>query len=120
MKVYPRGSEWRRWDLHMHTPETIKNDQFEGSSIDEKWDKFYSDISTYIGDGTDPLKNISVIGITDYLSIKNYKKVVLDNRLPNSVEMIIPNDLYITFCLLFMLITTNHNLYHNTIDQTIS
>lgn len=23
-----RGSEWRKWDLHIHTPETVKNNQF--------------------------------------------------------------------------------------------
>ncbi len=23
-----RGSEWRIWDLHVHTPETAKNNQF--------------------------------------------------------------------------------------------
>ena len=25
-----RGSEWRRWDLHVHTPDTALNDQFGG------------------------------------------------------------------------------------------
>lgn len=23
-----RGSEWRKWDLHIHTPGTAKNDQY--------------------------------------------------------------------------------------------
>jgi hypothetical protein len=26
--MFPRGSESRRWDLHLHTPETILNNQF--------------------------------------------------------------------------------------------
>ena len=43
-----RGSEWRRWDLHIHTPQTKKNDQFVGSTPQEKWDKFYEDILSYI------------------------------------------------------------------------
>ena len=34
---YSRGSEWRIWDLHIHTPGTKKNDQFTGSNLDEKW-----------------------------------------------------------------------------------
>ena len=38
---YLRGSEWRRWDLHLHTPETKKNDQYAGASAKEKWDAFY-------------------------------------------------------------------------------
>ena len=25
---YPRGSEWRRWDLHVHTPGTYLNNQY--------------------------------------------------------------------------------------------
>ena len=32
------GSTWRRWDLHIHTPGTILNDQF-GS-----WDDFLAAI----------------------------------------------------------------------------
>ena len=99
---------WRRWDLHIHTPGTLKNDQFKCDiPIDEstgtfknispenrlnlKWDKFYSTINDYIGDGSDINKAIEVIGITDYNSIENYKKVKSDHRLPSSVKMIIPN-----------------------------
>lgn len=91
MKTYPRGSEWRRWDLHVHTPETQKEDRYQGSTPNEKWDNFYDAISKYIGDGSVPERNISVIGITDYLSVTNYYKVLKDNRLPKSVEMILPN-----------------------------
>ncbi len=89
--VYSRGSEWRRWDIHIHTPGTMKNDQYEGSTIDEKWDKFYEDINNYVGDETDPERTISVIGITDYFSIDNYKKVIADDRLPKSVDLVLPN-----------------------------
>ena len=88
---YARGSEWRRWDLHVHTPGTLKNDQYAGNSIDEKWENFYNAIEGYIGDGSDIRKNIEVIGITDYNSIKNYKKVLSDNRLPDCVKLILPN-----------------------------
>lgn len=86
-----KGSEWRRWELHIHTPGTQKNDNFDGASYDEKWNKYYEDIHTYIGTGEDPLKNIAVIAITDYLSIDNYKKVVADKRLPDSVKLVLPN-----------------------------
>ncbi|WP_195434623.1 TrlF family AAA-like ATPase [Coprococcus comes] len=34
---------------------------------------------------------VSVIGITDYLSIQNYLKVKNDNRLPETVKMVLPN-----------------------------
>ena len=91
MLRYERGSEWRRWDLHIHTPGTIKNDRFTGSTIEEKWDSFYDSISSYIGDGSDPLKAIEVIGVTDYLSIDNYLRVIADKRIPNTISLILPN-----------------------------
>lgn len=77
-----RGSDWRRWDLHIHTPQTKKNDQFEGSTPQEKWDKFYEDVLTYISDD-DSTKKVAVLGITDYFSIDNYRKVMIQLRLTN-------------------------------------
>lgn len=91
MNTYPRGSEWRRWDLHIHTPYTQKNDQFNGVTAEEKWDNYYSDIENYVGDGTNPSKNIAVMGITDYLSLDNYHKVITDHRLPESIKLVLPN-----------------------------
>ena len=91
MLGYERGSEWRRWDLHIHTPGTQKNDQYEGTNLDEKWDRFYQRIADYIGDGLDPMKNIAVIGITDYLSIDNCKKVICDDKLLESIRLVLPN-----------------------------
>ena len=92
MNNYVRGSEWRRWDLHIHTPETMKNDQYTGSTVEEKWDNFYTDISNYIGDGNNIDKNIAVVGITDYLSIDNYRKVITNQqKIPSTVKLILPN-----------------------------
>lgn len=86
-----RGSEWRRWELHLHTPFTKKADQYIGKTTDEKWDNFYTSICDYIGDGSDPLRSICAIAITDYLSIDNYLKVCADNRFPDSVKLVFPN-----------------------------
>lgn len=91
MSEYQRGSEWRRWDLHVHTPGTIKNDKYTGNSIEEKWNNFYENITKYIEDGTDVTRNIVALGITDYLSVDNYKKVLSDNRLPATVKLVLPN-----------------------------
>ena len=91
MEIYPRGSEWRRWDLHMHTPGTQKNDCFEGKSQNEKWDKFYTTIDEYIGLTPDADKDVVAIGITDYLSIDNYLKVRNDNRLNRNIKLVLPN-----------------------------
>jgi len=90
-KKYPKGSEWRRWDLHIHTPGTSKNDNFTGYTVEDKWNNFYNSITEYIGDGTNATSSIAVVGITDYLSIDNYKKVKADNRLPESVLWVLPN-----------------------------
>ncbi len=89
--TYPRGSEWRRWDLHIHTPETNKEDQYSGATPQEKWDKFYETINNYIGDGEDISKRVVAIGITDYLSIDNYLKVISDKRISDKIELILPN-----------------------------
>lgn len=56
-----RGSEWNKWDLHIHTPFTGKNDQFTGSSKDEKWDNYLTKIEQN--------NDVKVLGITDYFSI---------------------------------------------------
>lgn len=91
MSDFYRGSEWRRWDLHIHTPETQKNDNYSGTTPEEKWDGFYSTINSYVGDGCDITKDIAVIGITDYLSIDNYNKVITDGRLSDSIKLVLPN-----------------------------
>ena len=62
MANYPRGSEWRRWDLHIHTPETLLNNQYEGND----WKQFIKKINE---------SSVDVIGITDYMLLDNYKKL---------------------------------------------
>lgn len=90
MKVYTkykRGSIWRKWDLHIHTPGTKKNDQYLGKDIDEKWENFVKDIN-----GSN--ESIAVIGITDYFSIENYfifKRLVAEGKITKSFDLIIPN-----------------------------
>lgn len=85
-----RGSEWRRWEMHLHTPCTKKEDNYIGGSVEEKWNNFYRSINDYIDD-SDPLKSICAIAITDYLSIDNYTKVIKDNCLPESIKLVLAN-----------------------------
>lgn len=87
---YLRGSEWRRWDFHLHTPFTKKNDLYSGNG-DEKWTQFYADVISYIGDGSDPQRKIAAVGITDYFSIENYKKIKADGILDKYIDFIFPN-----------------------------
>lgn len=87
MKEYSEGAQWRRWDLHIHTPGTNKNDNFEGSTIEEKWQKYCEFLNTYSD-------AISVIGITDYWSIENYfelKKKVDSGEITKNFDLILPN-----------------------------
>lgn len=84
---YPKGSEWRRWDLHIHTPQTKKNDQFDGQTTDEKWEKYFQSIN----DSTD---EIAVVGVTDYFSIENYfifKDAVSSGKISKAFDLILPN-----------------------------
>lgn len=62
-----RGSEWRKWDLHIHTKGTNKNDQFSSSSMEDFLYIFFKKAIE---------KNISAIGVTDYFSIDRYNDVV--------------------------------------------
>ena len=66
MNQFKRGSEWRKWDLHVHTKDTSKNDNFTSPNFDEFCITFFRKAIE---------KNIQAIGITDYFSIDNYKKV---------------------------------------------
>lgn len=65
---YPKGSEWRKWDLHVHTPYSLIQ-HFSGSDIDDKWETFISDLESLP-------EEFQVIGINDYLFIEGYKKVL--------------------------------------------
>lgn len=75
-----RGSEWRRWDLHVHTPESALANH-------------YADWPSYLDALEAKGKGISVLGVTDYCSIEGYKKVVAaraEGRL-SSFDLVIPN-----------------------------
>jgi hypothetical protein len=36
---FKKGSEWRKWDLHIHTKGTNKNDNFDSADFDSFCDK---------------------------------------------------------------------------------
>jgi ABC-type lipoprotein export system ATPase subunit len=57
-KSFPRGSEWRKWDLHVHSPCSLGNSEYE---------KFLEQIANSPAD---------VIGINDYNSLDGYTKTI--------------------------------------------
>ena len=71
---YPKGSEWRKWDLHVHTPASLKN------NYGDDWDRFISELENLPSD-------FAVIGINDYMFLDGYKRlkdeVTINGRLKN-------------------------------------
>lgn len=60
-----RGSEWRKWDLHVHTPESGMANDF-GTD----WDTY---VKTLFKTAIE--QDVSVLGITDYFTVDGYKKL---------------------------------------------
>ena len=80
-----RGSEWRKWDLHVHTPATLCSDY--GGNNEEIWKKYFEELERLSTE-----KNIKVLGINDYLFLEGYEKILKykkDGGLKN-VELILP------------------------------
>lgn len=76
-----RGSEWRRWEPHIHAPGTVLNDQFKGN-----WDAYLSALESQTPE-------IEVIGVTDYYVTDTYEKLQeykKAGRLPG-VSLLFPN-----------------------------
>lgn len=61
------GSQWRKWNFHVHTKGTNKNDQFTSSSTE---DFFYIFFKAAFDN------KVEAIGITDYFSIDRYLEAV--------------------------------------------
>ena len=80
-----KGSEWRRWDLHVHTPHSQAGKAFQGVSRDI----YLNALELEAGK-----RNIAVIGVTDYMSIEGYEALLEaksnQGRL-KTVELLIPN-----------------------------
>jgi len=62
---YLKGSEWRKWDLHVHTPYSYLNNHFR-NDFDEYAKQLFKKAME---------KDITAIGITDYFTIEGYKKL---------------------------------------------
>jgi hypothetical protein len=81
--LFPRGSEWRKWDLHIHTPSSPVQEYGTDDSV--TWDKFITDLESLSPD-------IKAIGINDYLFLDGYRKVLeykRNGRLSN-IDLILP------------------------------
>jgi len=78
-----RGSEWHRWEPHIHAPGTIMNNQFAGSNA-------WGDYLTALEQAT-PV--IEAIAVTDYYVTDTYEEMLRHKaagRLP-AIKLIFPN-----------------------------
>ncbi|MFD1363152.1 TrlF family AAA-like ATPase [Lentibacillus salinarum] len=82
--MYSSGSNWRIWDLHIHTPNSIVNNY--GGDNDAVWEDFITQLEQLPED-------VKVVGINDYYFIDGFEKVmdykVSKGRMPN-LDMIFP------------------------------
>lgn len=80
---YPRGSMWRKWDLHVHTPASIIQEY--GGDNDETWERFLGELENLPPE-------FKVLGINDYLFIDGYRRVREEKtkgRLAN-IDLVLP------------------------------
>jgi energy-coupling factor transporter ATP-binding protein EcfA2 len=62
---YARGSAWRRWDLHVHTPYSVLNNGF-GSDFKQYAKKLFEKAVQ---------QEIAVIGVTDYFTVRGFREL---------------------------------------------
>lgn len=60
-----RGSEWRRWEPHVHAPGTVLNDQFGANA----WDDYLQRLEQ-------ASPTIQALGVTDYYLLDSYEAVL--------------------------------------------
>jgi len=80
----PRGSQWRKWDLHLHAPETKQNNQFRPPDGTEIWDGFCRRLHE---------SEVQAFGVTDYFSADTYYDAVREyrQRYADSTKVFFPN-----------------------------
>ena len=85
IRDYSKGSEFRKWDLHVHSPLSLLNNQYpKDSNGSPDWEAFLQRLENL---------DLAVIGITDYFTIDGYRRVrefKASGRLAN-IETVLPN-----------------------------
>lgn len=82
MTVKNIGSYWSKWDLHVHTPDSII--EHYGKNKENIWDDYIADLNKLP-------EHISVLGINDYLFLDGYKivkKYFDDGKLPKIKKLL--------------------------------
>jgi hypothetical protein len=84
MKRFARGSEWRKWDLHVHPPGTKLGNGYDLKDGKPDWDRFCQLIHE---------SDVQAIGIADYFSLDGFFafKENYDRLYPRSEKAFFPN-----------------------------
>ncbi|MEX0729507.1 MAG: AAA family ATPase [Aquisalimonadaceae bacterium] len=83
MEVISRGSEWHRWEPHIHAPGTILNNQF---GVSDPWNSYLTTL-----EGLTP--KVEAVAVTDYYVTDTYEEFLqykAAGRLPD-VSLLFPN-----------------------------
>ncbi|MFB6319626.1 TrlF family AAA-like ATPase [Saccharicrinis sp. FJH54] len=83
-KTSEKGSIWRMWDLHIHTPFTKLSDNFKQVGDENIWDTFSTKIEE---------SSVAALGITDYFSCDNFFHFINfhRNKFPESKKVFFLN-----------------------------
>lgn len=78
------GAVWRKWDLHVHVPNTRMNNQFDKVNGHTDWDRFCKILQE---------SDVDVFGITDYFSLDSFFefKKHFEELYPDSNKVFFPN-----------------------------
>lgn len=77
----PRGSLWRKWDLQVHTPDSLVH-SYSGP---DPWDRFLCELEALPSE-------FKVIGINDYIFLDGYKRILeeRENGRLRNIELFLP------------------------------
>ena len=81
-----RGSEWRRWDLHVHSPLSALANNFPHKQDGAPdWDQYLSALEM--------LQGFAALGITDYFSVDGYREIANFKRAGrlSNINLLLPN-----------------------------
>ena len=78
-----RGSEWHRWESHIHAPGTVINNQFTGPTA---WEDYLSALET-------ATPTIEAIAVTDYYVTETYERILQYKKAGrlSSARLVFPN-----------------------------
>jgi len=79
----PSGSQWRKWDLHVHTPLSMFHRYY--GNPEAVWERFLQELEALPPE-------FKVIGVNDYIFLEGFKKLRQDQengRLKN-IQLLLP------------------------------